>query len=144
MARTSTYLNFPRATEAAFNFYNVFGTEFEADFARMCDVPAQDGMPPMAEEDKNLVMHVALPILGGHVLMGTDSPESMGFTLKQGNNVHLNLEVDTPTEAHQLFSALSDGGTIGMDLQPMFWGALFGSLTDKFGTSWMVNCATTE
>ena len=52
MARTSTYLNFPRATEAAFNFYNVFGTEFEADFARMCDVPAQDGMPPMAEEDR--------------------------------------------------------------------------------------------
>ncbi len=145
MARTSTYLNFARETEAAFNFYrSVFGTEFESDFRRMGDVPAHDGMPPMAEEDKTLVMHVALPILGGHVLMGTDSPESMGFTLTQGDNVHINLEVDTPSEAQQLFSALSDGGTVGMDLQPMFWGALFGSLTDKFGTSWMINCATTQ
>lgn len=51
--------------------------------------------PPLAEADKQLVMHVELPILAGHVLMGTDAPESMGFTLTQGNNVHINLEPDT-------------------------------------------------
>jgi hypothetical protein len=31
------------------------------------------------EADRQLVMHVELAILGGHVLMGTDAPESMGF-----------------------------------------------------------------
>ena len=29
-----------------------------------------------------------------------------------------------------------------MPLADMFWGALFGAVTDKFGVQWMVNCAT--
>ena len=144
MSRTSTYLNFVRDTEAAFTFYrSVFGTEFEGEISRMGDAPPQEGMPPMADADKALVMHVALPILGGHVLMGTDAPQSMGFNLNQGDNVHINLEPDSPAEARALFAALSDGGTVDMELQPMFWGALFGSFTDRFGTRWMVNCADT-
>lgn len=48
----------------------------------MGEVPPQVGQPPMANEDKNLVVNVRLPILGGHVLMGIDAPESMGFTVK--------------------------------------------------------------
>ncbi len=80
MSKVSTYLNFPRNTEEAFNFYkSVFGGEFIGEIARFSSVPSQEGQPPMKEEDKNLVMHIALPILGGHVLMGTDAPESMGF-----------------------------------------------------------------
>jgi PhnB protein len=27
-----------------------------------------------------------------------------------------------------------------MPLQDMFWGAYFGSLTDRYGICWMVNC----
>lgn len=27
-----------------------------------------------------------------------------------------------------------------MELQDMFWGAYFGSVTDKYGVQWMVNC----
>lgn len=82
MARVSTYLNFPRSTEEAFLFYkSVFGTEFDAPIARFKDMPPAPDQPPLAEADQNLVMHVALPILGGHVLMGTDAPESMGFTV---------------------------------------------------------------
>lgn len=87
-------------------------------------------------------MHVALPILGGHVLMGTDAPESMGFTITPGNNVYMNLEPDSRTETEELFNALADGGTIEMQLQEMFWGDYFGSLTDKFGIRWMFNCSS--
>lgn len=81
MARVSTYLNFPRNTEEAFNFYkSVFGGEFVNDgIARFSDIPPQEGKPAMADEDKNLVMHVELEILGGHILMGSDAPETMGF-----------------------------------------------------------------
>lgn len=140
MARTSTYLNFERNTEEAFLFYqSVFGGEFEGGINRMGEVPPQEGMPPLPEDDKNLVMHIALPITGGHMLMGTDAPESMGFTLNQGNNVHLNLEPDTKEEAERLFSALSEGGEVQMPLQMMFWGAYFGSFKDRFGVNWMVN-----
>lgn len=142
MARVSTYLNFIRNTEAAFNFYkSVFGTEFASPVARFSDIPQQPGQPPMNEADGNLVMHVALPILGGHVLMGTDAPESMGFKLNQGNNVFINLEPDTRSETRRLFELLSDGGKVGMQLQEMFWGGYFGSLTDRFGTQWMFNCS---
>lgn len=142
MARVNTYLNFPRNTEEAFIFYkSVFGTEFGGmGIARFDDIPPQEGMPPLAEKDRNLVMHIELPILAGHVLMGTDAPESMGFTLNKGNNVHISLEPDTKSETKKIFEALSAGGKITMELQDMFWGAYYGSCTDKFGVQWMVNC----
>ena len=142
MARVNTYLNFPRNTEEAFNFYkSVFGGQFSGGgIARFRDIPPSDGAPPIAEKDKDLVMHVELPIVGGHVLMGTDAPESMGFNVNFGNNVHISLEPDTRAETKKLFDLLSKGGKITMELQDMFWGAYFGSCTDKFGVHWMFNC----
>jgi PhnB protein len=143
MAMTSTYLNFPRNTEEAFHFYkSVFGGDFlEGKISRFGEIPEMEGMPPMAEEDKNLVMHVALPILGGHLLMGTDAPESLGFTINKGNNVYIAMHVDSRSDADHFFARLSDGGEIEMPMQDMFWGDYYGSLTDKFGIKWMVNFA---
>ena len=141
MARTSTYLNFPRNTEEVFNFYkSVFGGDFiDGKIHRFGEIPAQEGMPPIADEDKKLVMHVALPILGGHLLMGTDAPGSMGFKVNQGNNVYISLHPDSRSEADELFAKLSEGGEAEMPMQDMFWGDYYGSLTDKFGIKWMVN-----
>ncbi|MFT3846933.1 MAG: VOC family protein [Lacibacter sp.] len=142
MARVSTYLNFPDYTEKAFNFYkSVFGTEFTNGVMRFGDIPPTEGMPPIPDELKNLVMHIELPILGGHVLMGTDAPAAMGFTVNFGNNNSINLEPDTREETKKLFDALSVGGKITQPLTDMFWGAYFGSLTDQFGVQWMLNCA---
>ncbi len=141
MARVSTYLNFERNTEEAFNFYkSVFGGEFIGGISHFSDIPPQKDAPLMKEEDMGLVMHVALKITGGHILMGTDAPESMGFKLRQGNNVYINLEPDSREEADRLFQALSSGGIVEMKMQDMFWGAYFGSLKDKFGIHWMINC----
>jgi PhnB protein len=134
MARVSTY-------EEAFLFYkSVFKTEFLMPIMRFKDGPPCPGSPPLPEADTQLVMHVALPILGGHVIMGTDSPESMGMKLNQGNNVYINLEPDTRAETERLFNALKEGGNIEMPLQDMFWGAYWGCLTDRFGVHWMFNC----
>lgn len=142
MARTSTYLNFPRQTEEAFNFYkSAFGTDFtNGGIKRFKDIPPSPGAPPMAEADKNLVMHVELPITGGHVLMGSDAPESMGFKVSFGNNIAINLEPDTRAETDRLFKGLSSGGKVEFELQEMFWGAYFGGCTDKFGVRWTFNC----
>jgi len=113
MARVSTYLNFDRRTEEAFTFYRkVFGTEFEG------------------------------PILGGHLLMGTDAPESMGLHVNTGNNVYIMLEPDTRAETDRLFAALAEGGKVDMPLQEMFWGDYYGSLRDRFGVQWMFNCTS--
>lgn len=140
MARVSTYLNFVRETEQAFNFYkSVFGGEFIGGISRFKDMPASpDGKAP-GPEDGDLVMHICLAITGGHMLMGTDAPESMGFKVNYGNNVYINLEPDTKEEADKLFGALSAGGTVEMPMQDMFWGDYFGSLRDKFGVQWMIN-----
>jgi PhnB protein len=141
MARVSTYLNFSRNTEEVFIFYkSVFGGEFEGKgIQRFKDIPHAVGMPPIADNDKNLVMHVELRICGDHHLIGTDAPESMGFKVNFGNNVHISLEPDSKTETIRLFKALSDGGKVTMELQDMFWGDFYGSCTDKFGIQWMFN-----
>jgi PhnB protein len=141
MAKVSTYLNFTRETEEAFNFYKaVFGTEFSGEIQRLGQVPTMPGQPPLAEADKNLIMHVVLPILGGHELHGTDATESMGFQVKFGNNIYINLEPDTRAETNRLYEKLSTGGKKEMEPQEMFWGGYFGSCQDKFGVLWMFNC----
>jgi PhnB protein len=141
MASVSTYLNFPRNTEEAFNFYkSVFGGEFFGQISRFSDMPPMEGAPPIAEADKNLVIHIELRILGVHTLMGTDAPESMGFKVNFGNNAHINLQPDTRKETKKLFDALSQDGKVTMELQDMFWGDYFGSCTDKYGVQWMFNC----
>ncbi len=140
MARVSTYLNFPGNAEEAFNFYkSVFGTEFHGALMRMGEVPPQEGVPPLNEGDKNLVMHVSMPILGGHIISGTDAMKSHGHKWIPGNNMHLTLEPDTKEETERLYKALSEGGSIEMPLQNMFWGSLYGSWTDKYGIRWMIN-----
>ena len=143
MPSVSTYLNFARSTEEAFNFYrSVFGTEFQGQVMRFGDMPPTPGQPPVNEDDKNLIMHMTMPILGGHLIMGTDAPESMGFTLRQGNNVYINLSPDTRGETDRLFKALAEGGKIEMALAEQFWGDYYGSLCDRFGVQWMFNCAS--
>lgn len=140
MARVTTYLNFPGTTEEAFTFYQqVFGTEFDGEINRMRDVPLMEGQPPVPENEQDLVMHVQLPILGGHVLMGTDTLDSMGMKLTMGDNVSINLEPDSREETDRLFAALAEGGDVGMELADMFWGSYFGVLKDRFGVQWMFN-----
>lgn len=142
MARVSTYLNFPGTTEEAFLFYrSVFGGDFNGPIHRMGEAPPAPDQPPLSEADRQRVMHIELPLLGVHMLMGTDAPESMGFNVRHGNSVHINLEPDTRAETERLFQGLASGGTIEMPLQEMFWGDYFGSLCDRFGIHWMFNCS---
>lgn len=143
MARVSTYLNFDRQTEEAFNFYKtIFNTEFIGEISRLGDIPPQEGQPPIAEADKNLIMNIALPILAGHIIMGTDATETMGLKLLKGNNMYITLEPDTRAETDKLFKALAEGGEVEVQLQEMFWGDYYGSLTDKYGIKWMFDCSS--
>ncbi len=142
MGKISTYLNFRRNTEEAFNYYkSVFGGEFSGGgIGRFGDFPPAEGTPAVADEDKNLVMHIELPILGEHILMGSDAPESMRHKVNIGNNFYIALDPDSREETKRIFNALSEGGKVEMELQDMFWGAYFGTCTDKFGIQWMFNC----
>ena len=49
------------------------------------------------------------------------------------------MSYPSTAEAERVFAALSEGGTITMPLEPMFWAKRAGMLTDKFGTPWVIN-----
>ena len=136
MASVGTYLNFNGNTEEVFNFYkSVFGGEFVV-LQRFKDAPQ---MGPVSEADMDKVMHVSMPIAGGHMLMGSDMLESMGHKHIAGNNFSISLNADSEAEADELFNGLSVDGNVTMALQKTFWGAYFGMWTDKFGIQWMIN-----
>ncbi len=141
MARVSTYLNFPGTTEQAFLFYkSIFGGEFIGRVARFKDAPA-DPNCPLSEAELNKVLHIEIAILGGHILMGTDAPDTIGMNGGARPKSYLNLEPDSKEEADRLFHALALNATIEMPIQAMFWGAYYGCLIDQFGVGWMVNYA---
>lgn len=145
VAHTSTYLNFTNETEAAFTFYkSVFGTEYVNGIMRMGDIPPMEGMPAPSDDIRDLVINVQLPITGGHLLMGTDVPEGMGFTVDKGNNISISLHPDSRAEADRLFAALSEGGIVKMAMCEQFWGDYYGALVDKFGIHWMIDTASKE
>jgi PhnB protein len=103
----------------------------------MGDMPGGPDDPELSDADKKLVAHVELPILAGHVIMGTDVVESMG-QLKIGNNITINLEPETRSETDRLYTALSDGGSESTGMQNMPWG-YWGCTLDRFGVRWMFN-----
>jgi PhnB protein len=141
LSHVSTYLYFNRTTEAAFDFYkSVFGTEYAGmGIMRHGDVPLGEGMPAVPDDIKNLVMNVQLPIVAGHLLMGTDIYEEMGMNLTPGNNFSIVLHLDTRAEIDELYAKLAVGGTASTTPQEMFWGGYFGDLQDKFGINWTFN-----
>jgi PhnB protein len=136
MKKVEPYLNFAGNTEEAFAFYqSVFGGELSV--VRFRDFPDNAMGVPEAELDK--IAHIALPLGEGTLLMGTDVLESLGQSLKVGNNVYLHLETDSSEEAEKLFTSLSDGGKVEMSLQKTAWAEKYGICVDKFGVKWMVS-----
>jgi len=47
--------------------------------------------------------------------------------------------MDSLEEAKRIYSTLSEGGTIEMELQKTFWGAYFACFMDQFEIGWMIN-----
>ena len=137
MIKLNIYLNFAGNTEEAFQFYrSVFGGEF-GSVVRFKDMSM--GGVNLSSEDANKIMHIGLPIGKDGVLMGTDTLESMGQKLIQGNNVYISIHPKSKKEAVRIFKGLSAGGVIEMDLADQQWGDYYGSFKDKFGVWWMVN-----
>ncbi len=138
MATLNPYLNFPGTTELAFTFYqSIFGGEFMM-LQRFKDTPDAGKIAP---EYQDKIMHIGL-MIGKNTLMATDAIAGMGHPLTVGNSISLSLETESREETDRLFAGLSAGGSVGMPLKDMFWGAYFGMCTDKFGVQWMVNYTT--
>lgn len=148
--KLNPYLNFDGNCEEAFNFYkDVFETEFnQYGIMRFGDIPPHEGMPEIAEDVKNRVMHVGINI-GDQVLMGSDIMPGMqnnagGDNFRLGDNSIISIHPDSREEAERIYQRLSEGGRANHPMQDQFWGDYWGSLTDKFGNEWMVNYNANE
>ncbi|MDP3978410.1 MAG: VOC family protein [Pseudomonas sp.] len=128
------YLMFDGQCEAAFNFYaECLGGTLE--MMRYADSPEDMGVPA---EFQQRIMHVCLTV-GDQLLMASDTlPQSPYEGIK---GCSISLQVDNLPEAERLYAALSAQGSVQMELQQTFWATRFAMLTDRFGVSWMINCA---
>ena len=139
MTNINPYLNFDGKAEEAMNFYKgVFGGEFAGPVMRWGEAPGCEEFN-LADTDKGKVMHMALPISDGNVIMASDSLDGVGPGLSVGNNVSIAIGPKSREEADRLFNGLSAEGQVQMPMAEAFWGGYFGSFVDKFGINWLIN-----
>ena len=136
MARIDPHINFNGNAEEAFNFYrSVFGGEFTS-LVRMKDISTAEH--PVAEEDIDKIMHIALPI-GPNLLMGNDVPSFLGKTNENENRSKISVFAESKEEANKIFNGLSAGGSVEYPIGDSPWGSYFGMFRDKYGIEWMVD-----
>lgn len=132
------YLFFTNAARAAMSRYHeILGGDLE--IMGFGDLP--EGEHPPFEADDDFVIHAALTLDDGALLMASDDPTGDGSGVK---GAAVNLTMTDQDEARRIFAALTDDGDVHMPLGPTFWSPLFGSGVDRFGVSWMVNVAAEE
>ena len=136
MPTINPWINFNGNAEEAFTFYkSVFGGEF-AKIVRFKDISSPEF--PVAENDANKIMHIALPIGKNNVLMANDVPESMGRTNENENRSKISISAESREEADKLFNGLSAGGNIEGNIGDSPWGSYAGMFRDKYGIEWIV------
>ncbi|MEO7263927.1 MAG: VOC family protein [Ferruginibacter sp.] len=136
MAQINPHINFNGNAEEAFTFYkSVFGGKF-SKIMRFKDLSSPEF--PVAENEANKIMHIALPI-GKNILMANDVPEILGKTNENENRSKISISAESKDEADKLFNELSAGGQIEMPIEDSPWGSYFGMFRDKYGIEWMVD-----
>jgi len=139
MALINPHINFNGNAEEAFTFYkSVFGGDF-AKIIRFKDLASSEF--PVAEKEKNKIMHIVLPIGKNSMLMANDVPEIMGRTNENENRSKIVITAESKKEADKLFNGLSAGGQIEGPIGDGPWGTYFGCLRDKYGIEWIVEFA---
>ena len=126
------YLMFNRQCDEAFKMYQ------EAFDGEMVSIQKYGDMPPnpefpVAENDKDLVLHAQLKLTETGFIYGSDGGRDFG----NGSKVSISVELDSEERAQKAWEALKEGGSVYMDLQPTFFSKLHGSVQDKYGVTWM-------
>lgn len=120
-----------QAREAMEFYAEIFGGELK--------VMTFGEMPNMPTEMADLVMHAELHVDGKKFLFASDGADSEEAAANKGTPLSLTGGTDTEAEIRGYWQALSEGATITQPLEQSPWGAAYGSLIDRYGTSWMFN-----
>ncbi|MEQ9310263.1 MAG: VOC family protein [Balneolaceae bacterium] len=125
------YLFFPGNCEEAINFYK---TVFKGEITFIQRFG--EANMPVDENYRKKIMHASLEFAGTKIQFSDGAPHRK---ITPGDNVHLSLNFDNETKMRLTWSKLAAGGSVHMELQDTFWGAIYGQLEDKFGMRWMFN-----
>lgn len=142
MKTINPWINFNGNAEEAFTFYkSVFGGEF-TKIVRFKDLASEEFKVPENEENK--IMHIALPISDGSVLMANDVPDFMGKVNEHENRSKILVSTESKEEAEKLFNDLSLGGEVEGQMGTSPWGTYAGMFRDKYGIEWIVEFSSKE
>jgi PhnB protein len=99
------------------------------------------GDSPMAAEVpeawRDRIAHSTLTLPDGSRLYGNDS---MPGGYERSSGFALTANPRDVEQARATFEALAEGGTVTMPLQQTFWADAYGTLVDRFGIPWAINC----
>jgi PhnB protein len=131
MIQVNPHLAFNGHCEEAFRLY---AECLEGEITFMLpyrDSPALAASPGLADK----IVHATLTI-GGSKLTGADvAPTSY----KPSTGTTIQLNIDDLEKIRRVYAILSEGATVHLPLQAVFWTELFAVLTDRFGTPWEIN-----
>ena len=115
----------------AIEFYkDVLKAELNQKMTMLNEIKGYEG-----EEYSGKVGHSTLVIQGSTLFLNDIIEQN---PLKQGDNIQFVLNYETEEELREVFGKIAEEGEIVSDLQEVFWGALFGTVRDKFGITWQM------
>lgn len=133
--KLTSYINFNGTAAQALDFYqSIFDGTIDSDTFGGFNEKSGNAMPVPAE-DNDKIMHATLTT-DYFELMVSDYPSSWTDT-PTVSNITLTLNGDDETVLRGYWHNLIVDGTIQQPLETAEWGDIFGSVTDKFGVSWM-------
>lgn len=137
MSQLQAYLHFDGNCRQAMTFYQYcLGGELALQTVGETAAYGQSTV-----DGSERILHGSLTT-DGFVLLASDLSVAGGMV--KGNSISLMLNCDSETEINERFASLSAGGEVLHPLEPTFWGAIFGDLTDQYGIHWYLNFATSQ
>ncbi len=130
--KLNPYLRFndEKCREAMTFYKNCLGGEVA--FQTIGETPMAKEMPP---ESQHRIMHAVFK--NGD--MEFFAADMMRDVAKVGDNFAMSISGKDEAKLREYFEKLSEGGEVFMPLEKVFWGGIFGMVTDKYGVEWMVN-----
>lgn len=87
------------------------------------------------EKYKDMVGHMTLEIGKSRIFVNDEIEEQ---PMTKGEIVQLVVNFETEEALKKAFHLMAEEGEIISELQEVFWGALFGTVKDKYGIYWQI------
>lgn len=128
MSELITFVTVDNCLEAIEFYKTVFGAEVVGDITMLEQVP---GM----EKHIGKVGHSTLKFGNSRIFLNDITTD---YPLAKGDRIQLVLDLETETQLRTAFNELKKEGKVISELQEVFWGALFGTVKDKFDVTWQL------